>query len=120
METLFSPAGTGAEKGNLSEAKQYRNCQFFTPETARSTHFFWDYLHDYDLQDPAIAQSLNKSMIEGFLEDKFIIEGQQETLDADPNFKMNGIVADAPLAHFRRTLGKLIDAERGESQSVAA
>ena len=33
METLFSPAGSGAEKGNLAGAKQYRNCQFFTPET---------------------------------------------------------------------------------------
>jgi vanillate O-demethylase monooxygenase subunit len=120
METLFSPAGSGAEKGNLAGAKQYRNCQFFTPETKRSTHFFWDYLHDYDLQDPTVALSLNKSMIEGFLEDKFIIEGQQEVLDADPNFKMNGIVADAPLAHFRRTLAKRIDAERGAAQAAAA
>jgi vanillate O-demethylase monooxygenase subunit len=59
-------------------------------------------------------------MIEGFLEDKFIIEGQQEVLDADPNFKMNAIVADAPLAHFRRTLGKLIDAERAQLQPAAA
>src|SRR5512146_871041 len=120
METLFSPAGAGAEKGHLQDAKQYRNCQFFTPETKRSTHFFWDYLHDYDLQDPNIALSLNKSMIEGFLEDKFIIEGQQEVLDADPNFRMNGIVADAPLAHFRRTLGKRIDAERRQLTPVAA
>jgi len=116
METLLAPAGSGAKEGNdagnIPGAKQYRNCQFFTPETRSSTHFFWDYLHDYDLQDPTIALSLNKSMIEGFLEDKFLIESQQETLDADPNFKMNGIVADAPLAHFRRTLGKLIEAER--------
>ena len=59
-------------------------------------------------------------MVQGFLEDKFIIEGQQEVLDADPDFKMTGIVADAPLAHFRRTLGKLIDAERGAGQPVAA
>ena len=120
METLFSPAGAGAERGNVQGAKQYRNCQFFTPETRRSTHFFWDYLHDYDLDDPTIALSLNKSLIEGFLEDKFIIEGQQQVLDADPNFKMNAIVADAPLAHFRRTLGKLIDAERQAFQPVAA
>jgi vanillate O-demethylase monooxygenase subunit len=49
------------------------------------------------------------------MEDKFIIEGQQEMLDADPEFKMHGIVSDAPLAHFRRTLGKLIDAERVEA-----
>jgi hypothetical protein len=33
---------------------------------------------------------------------------------------MNGIVADAPLAHFRRTLGKLIDAERSQAQAAAA
>ena len=39
------------------------------------------------------------------------IEGQQEMLDADPDFKMNAIVSDAPLAHFRRTLGKMIEAE---------
>jgi vanillate O-demethylase monooxygenase subunit len=120
METLFSPAGAGAEKGNLQGARQYRNCQFFTPETERSTHFFWDYLHDYDLHDPTIALSLNKSLIEGFLEDKFIIEGQQEVLDADPNFKMNAIVADAPLAHFRRTLSKRIEEERQQAQPVAA
>src|SRR6267143_709567 len=119
METLFSPAGTGAEKGNLQGARQYRNCQFFTPETRRSTHFFWDYLHDYDLEDPTIALSLNQSLIEGFLEDKFIIEGQQEVLDADPSFRMNAIVSDAPLAHFRRTLGKLIDAERHAFQAAA-
>ncbi len=120
METLFAPAGTGAESGNLEGAKQYRNCQFFTPETRGSTHFFWDYLHDYDLHDPTIALSLNRSMIEGFLEDKFIIEGQQQVLDADPNFKMNAIVSDAPLVHFRRTLGRLIDAERQAFQAEAA
>jgi len=120
METLFSPAGSGAEKGNLAGAKQYRNCQFFTPETARSTHFFWDYLHDYELQDPTIAQSLNKSMVEGFLEDKFIIEGQQEVLDADPAFRMNAIVADAPLAHFRRTLARRIELEQNAQQAAAA
>jgi vanillate O-demethylase monooxygenase subunit len=114
METLFSPAGNGAREGKLDGAKQYRNCQFFTPETRRSTHFFWDYLHDYDLDNPAIALSLRDSMVEGFMEDKFIIEGQQEVLDADPDFRMNAIVADAPLAHFRRILGKRIEQERLE------
>jgi vanillate O-demethylase monooxygenase subunit len=72
------------------------------------------------LEDPTIALSLNQSLIEGFLEDKFIIEGQQEVLDADPSFRMNAIVADAPLAHFRRTLGKLVDAERQSFQPAAA
>ena len=120
METLFAPAGSGAERGRLEGAKQYRNCQFFTPETRRSTHFFWDYLHDYNLDDPAVAQSLNRSLVEGFMEDKFIIEAQQETLDADPDFRMNGIVSDAALAHFRRTLGKRIEDESRALRPVAA
>jgi vanillate O-demethylase monooxygenase subunit len=46
------------------------------------------------------------------MEDKEIIERQQKTLDEDPNFQMLAILADAPLAHFRRVLGKLIDAEQ--------
>jgi hypothetical protein len=33
---------------------------------------------------------------------------------------MNAIVADAPLAHFRRTLGKRIEEERQQSQPFAA
>ena len=112
METLFAPAGSGAEQGHVADAKQYRNCQFFTPETHGSTHFFWNYLHNFQLDDPAIALSLHQSMVAGFMEDKFIIEGQQEMLDADPDFKMHGIVSDAPLAHFRRVLQQRIDAER--------
>ena len=111
LETVFAPAGTGAQEGNLENAKQYRNCQFFTPETERTTHFFWNYLHNTDIDDPNIALSLRDSMIEGFMEDKVIIEDQQLLLDMDPDFKMHGIQADAALAHFRRTLDLMIARE---------
>ena len=124
METLFVPAGAGgadkADPGQAPGARQYRNCQFFTPETARSTHFFWDYLHDFDLGNPNVALSLYHSMVEGFHEDKAIIEAQQRTLEADPAFRMNAIVADAPLAHFRRTLAKRIEDEQAGPRAVAA
>ena len=119
METLFAPAGSGAEQGHAVGAKQYRNCQFFTPETRASTHFFWNYLHNFELDDPVIALSLHQSMVAGFMEDKFIIEGQQEMLDADPDFKMHGIVSDAPLAHFRRVLQQRIEAERAARPAVS-
>ena len=115
LESMFAPAGTGAEKGNIAGARQYRNCQFFTPETRRSTHFFWNYLHDYDLDDPTIALSLCNSMSEGFMEDKFIIEAQQKLFDVDPDIKMLGIAADAPLAHFRRVFEQRLAAERSEA-----
>jgi phenylpropionate dioxygenase-like ring-hydroxylating dioxygenase large terminal subunit len=115
METLFAPAGQGAQAGNTAGAREYRNVQFMTPETEQTTHFFWTYLNNFEAADSTISQSLLNSLIEGFMEDKEIIEQQQKTLDEDPSFQMLGILADAPLAHFRRVLGKLIDAERDEA-----
>ena len=123
LESMFAPAGQGAEKGNLQGARQYRNCQFMTPETRRTTHFFWNYLHDFDLDDPNIALSLCHSLREGFMEDKAIIEAQQKLFDRDPDFKLLAIAADAPLSHFRWTLNKMIAeelAQQAQSQAAVA
>ncbi|MCG3190240.1 MAG: Toluene-4-sulfonate monooxygenase system iron-sulfur subunit TsaM1 [Burkholderiaceae bacterium] len=119
LETTFAPAGGGAKRGDLTGARQYRNCQFMTPETRRTTHFFWNYLHDFDLDNPNIALSLRDSMIEGFNEDKALIEAQQKLLDADPDFKLLAIAADAPLSHFRWTLNKLIAEEQAPMAAAA-
>lgn len=118
METMFAPAGSGAEKGDVNGAKQYRNCQYMTPETKRTTHFFWAYLNDFEGEDTTISRSLYDSLVEGFMEDKAIIEQQQKTLEDDPDFQMLAIIADAPLAHFRRVLGKLIEAEQAPAAST--
>jgi len=112
METLFAPAGQGAQAGNVAGAKEYRNCQFMTPETERTTHFFWSYLNNFEGEDSTISLSLLDSLIEGFMEDKEIIERQQKTLEEDPKFQMLAILADAPLAHFRRILDRLLNAEQ--------
>jgi phenylpropionate dioxygenase-like ring-hydroxylating dioxygenase large terminal subunit len=119
METLFAPAGQGGDQGKLTDVKEYRNCQFMTPETERTTHFFWSYLNNYEGDDSTISRSLLDSLVEGFMEDKAIIERQQRTLEEDPNFQMLAILADAPLAHFRRVLGKLIEAEQGAGSPTA-
>lgn len=109
METLFAPAG---EDPLTAETREYRNCQFMTPETERTTHFFWSYLNNFEGADATISHSLLNSLIEGFMEDKAIIEQQQKTLEADTGFQMLAILADAPLAHFRRVLGKLIEEDQ--------
>ena len=112
METLFSPAGSGAQDGNLDDARQYRNCQYMTPETRRTTHFFWNYLHDFDTDNEDIAYSLRDSLVEGFHEDKAIIEAQQMLLDNDPDFRLRALEADVALAHFRNVLKTRIKHEQ--------
>jgi len=116
--TLFSPAGSGAEKGNLQGAREYRNCQFMTPETRKTTHHFWVYLNNFEGDDSSISHSLHASLIEGFMEDKHIIEAQQKAMDEDPDFKLLGVVADAPLAHFRRVLDQLIAKEQSANSGA--
>jgi phenylpropionate dioxygenase-like ring-hydroxylating dioxygenase large terminal subunit len=123
METMFAPAGQGAEKGVMVPGtREYRNCQYMTPETDRTTHFFWSYLNNFEGDDTTISRSLLDSLIEGFMEDKAIIERQQQTLEEDPSFEkqMLAIMADAPLVHFRRTLGKLIEQEQAPPPITAA
>jgi phenylpropionate dioxygenase-like ring-hydroxylating dioxygenase large terminal subunit len=117
METSFAPAGEGPLSPGM---KEYRNCQFMTPETERTTHFFWSYLNNFEGADTTVSRSLLNSLIEGFMEDKAIIERQQVTLEADPDFQMLAILADAPLAHFRRVLGKLIEEEQGTGSAKLA
>jgi vanillate O-demethylase monooxygenase subunit len=117
METSFTPAGSNRAPDELRE---YRNCQFFTPETRKTTHFFWNYLHNKDIHDGNVTLSLYNSMVEGFMEDKVIIEDQQVILDQDDGFQMQGIAADVPLAHFRRTLDRMIAAELQGVESASA
>jgi vanillate O-demethylase monooxygenase subunit len=83
-----------------------------TPETEKTTHHFWIYLNNYEGEDHNISRSLHLSLIEGFMEDKHIIEAQQKAMDEDPDFKLLAVIADAPLAHFRRTLDGLIAKEQ--------
>ena len=64
METLFSPAGSGAEKGNLEGAKHTATASSMTPETRKTTHHFWIYLNNFEGGDRTISRSLHASLIE--------------------------------------------------------
>lgn len=120
LESMFSPAGSGSENGNREGTREYRNCQFMTPETRRTTHFFWTYLNNYEGDDHNVSRSLHQSLIEGFMEDKHLIEAQQKVLDADPSFEMQAVVADAALSHFRRTFAARVAAEQAEMATQQA
>jgi vanillate O-demethylase monooxygenase subunit len=116
---MFAPAGKGAEKGvQVEGTRQYRNAQFMTPETRSSTHFFWNYLHDFDLGNPNISLSLRNSLEEAFNEDKAIIEAQQKVFDVDPNYQLLAIGADAALTYFRWALVRRIETERNTARAA--
>lgn len=116
MESGFAPAGKGAEKGNKEGAHIFQDCQFMTPETDRTTHFFFNYLGRHQSANNDVTLSLYNSLKEGFDEDMGIIEHQQIVLDTDPTYKLRAIARDKGLSHFRWVMDKKIQ----EEQATAA
>jgi len=113
METLFSQAGSGAEKASSEGAKQYRNCQSSRGDVTQHA-FLLDYLHDYDLQDrmsrsPSITAWWTASW-------RTRRSSRRSSRRSRPirRSRMNAIVSDAPLVHFRRTLARMIAEERAD------
>jgi hypothetical protein len=111
LDSGFSPAGNGLRQGNREGIIEFRNFQAMTPETEKTTHFFWVYMHNRKTQIENYAHSLHDSILEGFYEDKIIIETQQKILDSDPTFKLKAVAADAPLSHLRWLIEKRLKEE---------
>ncbi len=112
METLFAPVGWNAETDSRDKVREYRNCQFMTPETRNTTHFFWDYFRNYRQDEVEVSHSLSESMMEGFMEDKVIIEAQQKLIELEAPFQPGALLSDESLVHFRHIWDKSIQEER--------
>ena len=82
-------AGTGARDGDRSQGITTRNLNAITPETVRTSHYFWAQAQDFGLDDPTITD-VDFQLVHGaFLEDLAIIRGQQENIDLAPNAQAN-------------------------------
>lgn len=121
MDSGSAPAGTGAPEGNrVPEAMQFHATQIVTPETERSSHFFWTYAHNFNIHDAELTQKLANRIAEGFVEDKDMIEAQQKVIDEDGEDGMGYILADNGLALFRRMLEERLRAEQQPAVTLAA
>lgn len=106
------PAGQPNGKALVS-----RVLHLLTPETERSTHYFWAHNRNFRQDDEALTQSIIAAHQRTFDEDKEMVELQQKELDQSglsvPAFALR--VDDAPL-RARRILASMI---RQESEGAA-
>lgn len=111
MDTQFGPVGwdTNDPQAALLE---FRNCQFMTPETRGTAHFFWEYLRNFRKDDEQVGNTLKEAMFEGFFEDKVIIEEQQKLLANFGDFQPRGLASDTALTVFRKQWFDAIATER--------
>lgn len=55
-----------------------------TPETERTTHYFWALVRDTELDDAALTEWMFQANKDTFDEDVAVIEPQQRVIDAAP------------------------------------
>jgi phenylpropionate dioxygenase-like ring-hydroxylating dioxygenase large terminal subunit len=82
-----------------------------TPETERTTHYFFGFTRNFGLSDPEKEKIFAEGMVKVFNEDIPILEAQQLALDANPDAPRIDIKVDAAPLAARRMLQGMIERE---------
>jgi phenylpropionate dioxygenase-like ring-hydroxylating dioxygenase large terminal subunit len=99
-----------------------RVMHLLTPESARSTHYFFTQSRRERLDDDAFTQSTARGTLATFTEDKFVLEMQQRAIEelGHPRVPHMTIALDAAPIQGRRLLDALIERERADPKAVVA
>jgi phenylpropionate dioxygenase-like ring-hydroxylating dioxygenase large terminal subunit len=112
-------AGTGAYEGQRRGGVEVRLIHALTPETDTSCHYFWAVANGFKQEDPATTQALFDDLSFAFNEDKEFVEAQQKRISELGENWMTAISADNARLHMRRTVNRLLDAERQQRPEIA-
>ena len=114
--TLLMKSGGFPSKNNTVDSGEVElhSCQTVTPETATSTHYFFQQGHRTGQGDSTLAASMYEMLIRAFHEDKDMISAQAASLAQKPDFEMFPLHLDGALMRFRR----LITAEIAREQAA--
>ena len=130
MNTVFTPpsfvridigaarAGTGARDGDRSRGVTTWNLNAITPETGRSSHYFWAQAQNFSQGDPSITE-LDFQLVHGaFQEDLRMIKGQQQNIELAPDAPRINLASDRAGLQARRMVERLVREERSRAASA--
>ena len=105
-------AGTGAYEGNTEGGFQFKVFHGLTPETATSCHYYFATANHWDPTNDAASDLFFRESRATFLEDKAVVEAQQERLSEFGEDWLVDIVSDATRIRMRRYLNQMLENER--------
>ena len=90
-----------------------------TPESERSTHYFWALSRDFARDCAAVSTQIAATIARAFNEeDKPMLEAAQRVLDRTDVLLTNFSVGDAGSAQVRRRLARAVEAERAGERAA--
>ena len=106
--------GTGAYEGKRDGGFSLRLYHGITPETERTSHYFWTGANGYRQDDPSATEQLWQELATAFKQDLTIVAAQQATLDHYKSVSYVDIKADGARVHARRVLERRLAEEHGQ------
>jgi vanillate O-demethylase monooxygenase subunit len=123
------PAGAGARglktgafvaEGAMPGGIEMRNLNAITPETERSTHYFWAQAHNFMIDDPRVTELVFEQVKTAFNQDVAAIEAQQGNIDRDPAAARIDVNGDTGQIQAIRLLRRRIAEEREAAGRLVA
>ena len=115
-----APAGSGAEKGDRSQAIERWNLNAITPETETTAHYFWWECRNFQTDDHALTQLFFDQVHEAFSEDLDMIHAQARNMSRHPGASKIDINADNAGLQARTILDRMIEAEQNDGTVAIA
>jgi vanillate O-demethylase monooxygenase subunit len=116
QNTGVALTGTAREAG-----LETKNCHFTTPETDKSTHYFWAICRNFDLKNDKFVEEIRAGTEYAFVQqDEPMVESLQDVV-GDREFwsmKPTLLQGDIGTVEVRRTLDRMIEKERAAAESA--
>ena len=112
IDVGVAKAGTGAPEGDRSQGVNGYVMNTITPETDRTSHYFWAFMRNYRLDSQTITTQLRNGVHGVFGEDEEMLRAQQAAIDAHPDHEFYSLSIDAGGMWVRRILDRMLAAER--------
>jgi len=114
-------AGTGAPEGGPGEQRWgFLVCHGITPETERTTSYFWALAHAFGADDPDAVAEFHRQSHHVIGEDVAVFEAQQRIIDLDPEAPTIDINYDAGPLQARRLIDRLLAEQRAGGRQRAS
>ncbi|MFL6798465.1 MAG: Rieske 2Fe-2S domain-containing protein [Xanthobacteraceae bacterium] len=93
----------------------------FTPETERSTHYFWSTVRSWGLEDAKVSKIYKDMTDLAFAEDARMVELQQTLIDSDPTgAPLVSLAFDRAALAARRIIRRKLDEEAAAMSTAAS
>ena len=112
IDVGVAKTGTGAPEGDRSHGVNGYVMNTITPETARSSHYFWAFMRNYRLESQTITTQLRNGVHGVFGEDEVMLQAQQAAIDANPDHEFYSLNIDSGGMWVRRILDRMLAVEK--------